>query len=225
MAEITTHADDGSPERRSAFVRSLWVGLTLVPFGMTSWAAFVYAGARARSRRWLVWAAVYAVVIGAGWAIALSDPDDPVDTWRDVGVLIVILAWPASAAHAFGIRRSFLDQLDSGPDPALEAAERALERRRGALELARADPLRARELGVGRPDLPDAFDGGLVDLNHAPAAAIAALPRMDAPLARRVVTVREELDGFDSVEDLGSVLGFPARTVERLRERAVCLPR
>jgi len=214
------------PERRSTFVRSLWVALTFLPFGITSWAAFVYAGARAHSRRWFAWALVYLVVIGAGWGIALSDPEDPVDTWReDVGVLIIMLGWPASVAHAFGIRRSFLEELDGRHDPALEAAERALERRRRALELAREDPVRARELGVGRPDLADAFDGGLVDLNHAPADAIASLPRMDEPLARRVVAVREDVDGFDSVEDLGSLLGFPARTVERLRERAVCLPR
>jgi hypothetical protein len=37
--------------------------------------------------------------------------------------------------------------------------------------------------------------------------------------------VREEIDGFSSLEDVGHVLSLPAATIDRIRERAVVLPR
>ena len=83
----------------------------------------------------------------------------------------------------------------------------------------------ALEAGVGRPDLPGAYDGGLIDLNHAPAEVIACLPTFDAELAGRIVTARERVDGFASLEDFGTVLDLPGDHVEHLRDRVVFLPR
>jgi hypothetical protein len=109
-------------------------------------------------------------------------------------------------------------------DPRLEEARRRLEQRRKALELAREDPELAREAGVGRPDLPGSYDGGVVDLNHAPAEIIACLPGFDAELACRLVDARERIHGFASLEDLGSLLDLPGDQVELLRDMVVLLP-
>jgi len=109
-------------------------------------------------------------------------------------------------------------------DPRLDAAEDRLERRELALGLAEEDPVRARELGVGRPDLPEAFDGELVDLNHASVEAIRGLPGFDRRLADRVVAIRAEINGFDAIDDLGLFLDLDANQLDRLRGCAVCLP-
>ena len=77
---------------------------------------------------------------------------------------------------------------------------------------------------MGRPDLPGAFDGGVVDVNHAPVEVIACLPNFDVDLARRLVKTREEIDGFASLDDLGIVLDLPGNQVERLRDYVVFLP-
>jgi Type II secretion system (T2SS), protein K len=60
------------------------------------------------------------------------------------------------------------------------------------------------------PICPGAYDGGLIDLNHAPAEVVACLPSFDVELADRVVTARERIDGFSSIEDFGTVLDLPA---------------
>jgi DNA uptake protein ComE-like DNA-binding protein len=78
---------------------------------------------------------------------------------------------------------------------------------------------------VGRPDLPGAYDGGLVDVNHAPVEIIATLPGFDRELARRALAAREQVDGFSSLEDLGTVLDLPGDQVEDLRHHVVFLPR
>jgi hypothetical protein len=110
-------------------------------------------------------------------------------------------------------------------DPRLERAREHLAEREKARKLARENPQLALEAGVGRPDLPGSYHGGLIDLNHAPVEVIATLPNIDADLARRLVAVREQTDGFSSLEDLGSVLELTGDQVERLRAHVVCLPR
>jgi hypothetical protein len=110
-------------------------------------------------------------------------------------------------------------------DIRLDGARERLAQRDKALKLARENPELALEAGVGRPDLPGAYDGGLVDLNHAPAAVIACLPGVDGELAQRVVEARDRVDGFTSIEDLGTLLDLPGDQVEQLRHHAVCLPR
>ncbi len=110
-------------------------------------------------------------------------------------------------------------------DARLDSARERLEQHKKALQLARENPQLALEAGVGRPDLPGAYDGGLIDLNHAPAEVIACLPTFDAELAGRIVTARERVDGFASLEDFGTVLDLPGDQVEHLRDRVVFLPR
>jgi len=109
-------------------------------------------------------------------------------------------------------------------DSRLDGARERLAQREKALKLAREDPQLALEAGVGRPDLPGAYDGGLVDLNHAPVGVIACLPTFDKELADRVVAARERVGGFASLEDLGTVLDLPGEQVEDLRHHVVLLP-
>lgn len=110
-------------------------------------------------------------------------------------------------------------------DRRLARAHERLADRERARKLAREDPRLALEAGVGRPDLPGSLHGGLIDVNNAPPEVIATLPGVDPRLAARIVAAREQIEGFSSVEDLGSVLDLPAADVEHLRDHAVCLPR
>ena len=93
------------------------------------------------------------------------------------------------------------------------------------LLLARERPALALEMGIGRPDLPNAQPAGLVDLNNAPAAAIARLPGVDDALATQIVRARSDTHGFSSVEDLGAALDLDGHLVEDLRDCVVFLPR
>jgi hypothetical protein len=110
-------------------------------------------------------------------------------------------------------------------DPRIARAREHLAERNKALTLAREDPRLALEAGVGRPDLPGTFHGGVVDVNHAPAQVIASLPGFDSELAARLVATREDLDGFSSLEDLGTVLNLRGDQVEHMRDHVVFLPR
>lgn len=213
-----------TPSRWAEALRSAWMVFILVPFGWLAWASFLWVGVRARRAQWVVAGVVYLVVTLAALITLGLDgdgPDDGPEDWPDaVGTITSFVMWGVAFIHAMLIRRPYIELMDLR-----EAGAGRRRAREMGHDLVREDPALARELGVGRPDLPHARHCDLVDLNHASAEAVAALPGVDADLARRIVEVREEIDGFSSLEDLGTVLDLPARLVERLRGRAVFIAR
>lgn len=209
----------GSGHRRHP---GYWVALTVVPFGLLTWAGFLVAGIRAQYRRWKVWAAVYAAVAVSVFPLESIVGDN--GTMDDLRAAIWLALWLFGMIHAFTVRGSYVRRMDSVVD-AVSAARGRLQTRREALELVQREPEVAREAGVGRPDLPGAMDAGLVDVNHVPRQALERLPGIDPVLALRIVEVREELDGFSSLADFGMTLDLEGHEVERLRELVVFLPR
>lgn len=209
-------------------LRSWWFAFTLFPFGWLGWAAFLYAGLRARRLLWVGFAAIYFALAATSITFLALEPEGPgdPDTWRtDVGAGSGLALWAAVFVHASVIRRSYLDRMDAGEDPQLDAAEERLRRRTRALELARENPEHARELGIGRPDLPSAYHGEVVDVNNASVEAIARLPGFTKRLARRTVEIREEIDGFESIYDLADFVDLSPSAIELLENRVVFLPR
>jgi DNA-binding SARP family transcriptional activator len=148
--------------------------------------------ARRRSR-WLgVEATVYFVVTIIAFAILGSAPED-VDRVQDVlafiGVLATVAACSVHAALIVPLR-------PKGPD-----VERDV-RRQQAREIVARHPQVARELGIGRPDLPNRFDdGGLIDLNDAPESVLKTLPGVPPEHAALIIAERNQRGPFRSLED------------------------
>jgi DNA uptake protein ComE-like DNA-binding protein len=198
--------------------RSRWPWLSLLPFGCGAWVP-IYAGVRARVASWIVLGIVWSVIAVAGWAIANGSKHS------GLAGFLIIVAWVGAAATTFVIRSAYDRRMASPLLNATERAEERLSERRHAQEIAHQNPSLALEMGIGRPDLKGSTDAGVVDINNAPAAAIAALPGVDDALATRIVETRAEVGGFSSVEDLGIALDLAPETVEDLRDRVVFLPR
>jgi Helix-hairpin-helix motif len=196
--------------------------LPLVPLGLLSFGAFLYTGIRARHRAWIVAGIVYAFVLYAGFLLTVSTKDDSV--LSNVGITLVLLGWGVSLVHAFAIRGRYLERMELLEGGVYDRAEDRLDEREEARRLAREDPARALAMGVGRPDQAG-FAGGLVDLNNAPASVIEELPGVNRALAERIVSVREEVHGFSSLDDLAHVLDLPVALVDRIRAEVVLLPR
>jgi DNA uptake protein ComE-like DNA-binding protein len=202
--------------------RGLWVLATLAPFGLGTWAGFAYAGTKAHSTRLKVYAAIYGVVAWASFVVVGSTEEEALA--NDIGAGGIIGVWLIGFAHALIVRPAYLRRVNALASQ-LDEAEERLAQREEALRIARERPELALELGVGRPDRQGAMDAGLVDVNSAPLDVIERLPGIDGATARRIVAVREQLDGFTSLEDLGMTLDLDGETVADLRGRTVFLPR
>lgn len=100
---------------------------------------------------------------------------------------------------------------------AVSGAEERVDVRNKARKLARKDPALARELRIGRPDLPREYDdGGLVDVNHVPADVLVSHLMLTVEQAAKVVAVRDEIARFDGPADLEAYAGLPPERVDEL---------
>jgi hypothetical protein len=160
------------------------------------------------------------VLTAAVFALLVAEPP--------LGVLLLMTLWITGSVHAFAIRpklyprRTPRDRLNQH---AVEVARYRRELRTEARKLVAEDPGLAHDLGIGRPDLPRAYDdGGLIDVNHAPAQALAMLPGMTYELVTRIVRLRAEQGAFISAEELALHADLPPDVVPGIAEYGIFLP-
>ncbi|TDD82250.1 helix-hairpin-helix domain-containing protein [Actinomadura darangshiensis] len=213
---------DSMPPGRAA-LSVTWAALPFLSLGYATPFTFAAALLWRRSMHLLVSTVAYAGVF-ALMLFLLPDIGKEEGTERAVGVLLFLLAI-VGCGHAFLIRRRVFDPHGmSGVDN--EAVVERVKRRRllrdKARELAAADPGLAKELRIGRPDLPRQYnDGGLIDVNHAPAEVLTLLPGITPELAEKIERVRSEAGGFMSAEELSAVAGLPPSLTGDVADYAV----
>ncbi len=198
--------------------------LAAVPF----WHAARRLGRPAVRRLALVYTALDAFLVVLLVLTPDPDPDGSpgnaaVSTITGLVILAVVIV---GCTQLRGLRREVHgrpDAVSTSADPAVARALAARRRRTEARDVRAADPTLARELGIGRPDLGRGFDdGGLVDLNTAPAPVIAAVCGIDPAHADAIVAARTARGGTWLA--LGEVLvdvDLPPYVQEQLREHAV----
>ncbi|MCO5970295.1 helix-hairpin-helix domain-containing protein [Actinoallomurus soli] len=118
-----------------------------------------------------------------------------------------------------------------GPPPgnvnaqAVAAATQRRDLRQKAREQAAADIVLARELRIGRPDLPRQYDdGGLIDVNHVPPQVLTLFSGVTPELAEHIARIRDHVGGFSSAEELAATADLHPDLMPEIAEYAVFLP-
>lgn len=204
--------------RRVLIVR---VAVTALGFGFWTWLIFLMLGIRARRRAWILWSAGYGVLAVAG--AVLEALPDPSGTAAGIAVIPILLGWIGGVVHVALISKDATRRIWALSAPSLVAARERIERRAEGRRLAARNPVLARELGVGRPDVPGADDYGLVDVNHAAPDALCRLPGITPQVAARIEETRLGISPFMSAEDLCVTLDLPPALTGDLKEHAIFL--
>lgn len=191
----------------------------MVPIGFGAWVPLV-AGLKAKKRDWIAWGAF--IVLVTIVALFLVPEGQGNDNLRG-GLLVA--SWILQGATSWALMKPYQQRMTvrARYDTQTAEAEHLDDERRAVIELARKDPAHALALGVGRPDIAGSRHGYVVDVNHAPAGVVASLPGVTNETAAEIVRLRGELNGFESIDDLGSLLDLHPRVVAAMRLRAVAL--
>ena len=212
-------ARSGPPAAEEVSTRWLW--WTAIILGA---AAPFAAGLRVRERSWAIGGGALLVVEVLGLVLN-GGADGPTTPLRDFGTGLFAVGWFTGIAFVAAFRGRYRTLVRASSQLEQREAvhsERNAERAR-ARDLASTDPAEALRRGVGRPDLPGADHGWVVDVNHAPASVLETLPGVEPDLARRIVATRESVGLASAVDDLALMLDLDHRTVERLRATAVAV--
>lgn len=171
-------------------------------------------------------AGVYLVVL-----MSLTPPQNPDGTSANptlstIGGLSALVVIVAACIQLRPLRRDVYGGQGVVPvhaDPAVARALGARARRQETRQLLAREPGLQRELGIGRPDLGRGYDdGGMIDVNTAPAEVIARVANVSPADAEAIVAGRTARGGswYDMAELVDNVsLTVSAR--EQLQERAV----
>lgn len=222
--QLLMRQDPWTPGRRVA--SWLWAIASPFTFGLANPGLFFYAALKRRRRvDWLAEAGyvLALVIMVTGSQRGAGEGGDVLAT------IAIFTSWIVGAGHAFAIRRKLFEppaRIDLGADPVLAKAVNAGERRELARQILTQDPVLASNLGIGRPDLGRGYDdGGLIDVNTAPATVISGLPGLTPDVAQRLVTARDAAGGFSSLEEMVILADLPPTFVNAVGERLVLSPR
>ena len=192
--------------------------LSPVPF-------LVYAIIQRRRRDWAVFAGYLAATVAVIVALGPSDSNGAATTIA--GGLVIALAGCAAthAAILFRPSRAVAPLSTASLSPrqrnqaAVAAAKDKLERRKQARHLVATNPALARDLKIGRPDLPREYDdGGLVDVNHVPVGVFSSALGLTPIESRDVLAARDKLGRFGSPDELCAYTQLSPDRVDEIRD-------
>ncbi|QMW66584.1 helix-hairpin-helix domain-containing protein [Mumia sp. ZJ1417] len=203
----------------------------------------IVIAAKANTRRAALWATGFTVAYLVGLALVGSQPEGANNIWSNVGGVLFFgtgvgalcyvavvgpkLRW-ARTTRPSPVRTA-APVVDGAPphDPNARAVAGVLaarQKRAEARAMAANDPQMARDLCIGRPDLPRHYDdGGLIDLNGAPAEVIARGLGLTQAQAEHIVEVRRQLGKFERVDDLVTLADLEPSVYDAAQERIILL--
>jgi hypothetical protein len=214
-----------TPGKRSGRVlrQIWWTSVPIWSLCLLSCVPFLaFAVIQRRKRDWAVFAAYLAVTVALITAAGVVNSDSG---WAGVVGVLYIALGICAAIHACILFRPGRAQ-PSRADAAwrrnqemMQGARNRIERRNHARQIVQTDPALARELRIGRPDLPREYDdGGLVDVNRVPGAVLAAQLGLTQQEVTNVIAARDKLGRFTSADDLRDQEALSPGRVDELRD-------
>lgn len=227
---MTTATRPPAKRSRPILRQVAWASIPVWSIGFLSFVPFLALAVINRQRRdWIVFAIYLAATIGM--IIAIGAVNSSSNAGGAVGGVIIALAGCA-AVHSAVLFRPGRDRQalaaagPASPDErnreAVAQAKSRIERRKDARHLIATNPSLARDLKIGRPDLPrDYDDGGLVDVNHVPGPALGTALALSPAEVSDVLAARQRLGRFSSADELCAYTQLSPDRVDELRDLMV----
>lgn len=211
-----------------------WAALPLLTGGLATPFIVAHVARKLRSRTDAMVAAGYGGALALAFTGFFVGAAANIDVFVLVGLFTWLCCWLGGSVHSFLLYEKVArHQADKQRPPkvsdprnaqALAAIEHRRTLREEARQLAGRDPVAARELGIGRPDRSANYDdGGLIDVNNAPAAVLRKLPGVTEEVAEEIVRFRELTGSFASTHDIVVHTSLEPRFVDRFDEVALYL--
>jgi DNA uptake protein ComE-like DNA-binding protein len=200
-----------------------WALVPLLSLGLLAFVPFLrLALARRRRADWQVFSGY---LVGDVVAVVLVSATADNGAGATLSGLLLLLLAGFSTVHTLIAFRPGAGEpavpaasTDANRQAVADAAER-MRLRREARKLQQDNPVLAQELKIGRPDLPrDYDDGGLVDVNHVPAAILASHLGLAPAEVTAVIAARDKLGRFSSTDELSAYADLPPDRLDGLRD-------
>lgn len=200
-----------------------WTSVPVWSFALLSFVPFLaFAVIQRRKRDWAVFAGYLLATVTLVAAGVLVNPNSGAAA-EALGAGMVVLAGCAAIHTCIlfrpGRARPALATARRRNQEAVQGARVRMKRRSDARRMVQTNPALARELRIGRPDLPRQYDdGGLVDINRVPGYVLAASLGLTKEEVTNLIAARDKLGKFSTAEELRDYAKLPPGRVDALRD-------
>lgn len=217
---LPVSAEPTGTEIRGGVERVWWTIVPPASVGFLAWIPFVrYAALTRRLPDWFVAAGYLVATVAMVLLVAATERPGARYLAEGTGALVLALGMGGAIHANLLYRRRTVHRRRPGP---VTVVRRERRRRAKARRILDRDPALARDLRIGRPDLPRRYDdGGLVDVNHVPAEVLASALGWSGEEAAAVVEARQQIDGFEGIAELGAYAPLGQHRLDRVADLLV----
>ena len=201
-----------------------WTSVPIWSFSFLSCVPFLaFAVMHRRKKDWAVFAGYLLATAALVTTATLVNANNSNAAAEALGLFMIVLAGGA-ATHACilfrpGRAQPSLEAARRHNQEAVQGARRRIERRNDARRMVQTNPALARELRIGRPDLPRAYDdGGLVDVNRVPGYVLVAALGLTQQEVTNLTAARDRLGRFATTDELRDHAALPPGRIDELRD-------
>lgn len=199
---------------------SLWIVMTLIPLGLTTYCGFFFIGIRANQRKWLISGFVYLVIVMSSFYFISETFEDHI--LNDIFVWVLLGGWVASVVHAASIRQQYLNII----------FERRVAYQRGLNTIKERKVVDPKSLERSKSSRKNTLDHTtsnqekenpivnptIININKATEEEIRALPSIHPFLAKSILQARHDVGQFESIEHLAMVVNIQPHIFSKCKD-------
>jgi DNA uptake protein ComE-like DNA-binding protein len=216
MASITTKG------KAWEFRHSLWMLWVFLTFGVLNYVSFFYASYKVKQKKWFIAGIIYSIpfilmMITADTALS--------EHWiSDVSTMSYLIGWISSVVHVFKIRPEYLLRLEAKLSSGYKEKEIENLKKTIAREYSTTSKTNiqhklktASKDQVIRELQPEINKNKAVNINHATEEELAMVPGIGVLFAKKVISIREQENGFKSFDHFVEVLEVKPHLAEKIK--------
>jgi competence ComEA-like helix-hairpin-helix protein len=200
------------------WLNSIWMLWTILTFGFLNFISFFYIAYRVKQRKWTIWGFIYSIpFIFYIFLIELVTEDHWLVTF---GFVLLMVMWIVSIFHVIKIRPEYLLRLEAQKgrlNKELDDLRKTIAKEYKQPFEKELSPFTINQNQENEKSAESKQQPQLIDINTASEKEIASISAIGVILAKKVVTIREETGGFQSLEHFGQLLQLKPHVLERIK--------
>ncbi|MFK2825997.1 helix-hairpin-helix domain-containing protein [Bacillus sp. B190/17] len=211
---------------------SIWMLWAILTLGFFSYVSFFYASYKVKQRKWFIAGIIYSALF---IMLIVVMESVPVDHWfYNVTFMIYFIGWIASIVHVFKIRPEYLLRLEAKISSGYKEKEMQSLKQKITQEYAAAHSIKREEHSIAdnhvveeQPEMiqpvekekekEPSSEVQMIDVNKASEADIAKVPGIGGLFAKKVISVREQENGFTSFDHFVEALAIKPHLIEKIK--------
>lgn len=210
---------------------SIWMLWAILTFGALNYISLFYASNKVKQKKWFIAGIIYSIIFI--FMMVISEVV-PTKHWLyDLTLAAYLIGWIASIIHVFKIRPEYLLRLEAKISTGYKEKEIESLKRKISQEYVTKSPIENTQKSIITSPVTEQSkvvqekvineskevpsEKKIIDVNTASEQEIAKIPGIGSIFAKKVISVRNQQNGFKSFEHFIETLSVKPHLIEKIK--------